>query len=377
MLSFLRKIWTSLKTLLQEVLSMIPLLKKLFDEDSQQFGFVRFEGADRVDRPLDQQPLADGRHYIRLRLAQMFLKKRTTFLTTWYPAVHSVTQFTFVGDQQVSIPMVADATRVGMTQQGGSGDVVARNFVLSPTTPFNGGIITLDAGLIGIQGQNLLDPFLGLLSSFSSLLVVPQLSAVLSVAGPLARGVQEFLTASNGKMHLGYHDTFAGGEVKAGYIAIIHLPQDEIDPTSLYIVDDQLRKGSGLAAGQNTAYADADYMLLRLEIFEQRDDWEKLTTIDTPRKAALQALAGFDEDKAKVQLTLAKLAAMQAPELTKADRRRVIQALDAEYQQFKHDIGIPSMAPRALPELNDTMQNALSVDQALALGEPTWGDILS
>ena len=63
------------------------------------------------------------------------------------------------------------------------------------------------------------------------------------------------------------------------------------------------------AAGQSRPYTGTDYMLFRLELFEERDDWEMLKSISGPVAQANDALKDEDVRKADRKIQEAKLAA--------------------------------------------------------------------
>jgi hypothetical protein len=189
-------------------MSLLDDLTRWIDRDRQSLTYTRID-ASHVDRPLPEQTLQAGVHYIRLRLASMFLKKETRWCSSWYPAVHSIVRFNF-GDRTIEVPNIADVTRLGMKATD-RGDVIARNFLLTPTVPFNGGTVSLSAGLFALQGQNYLARMLKVLSNFAGALNVAQLSLALNVVQPLVLGIQDLLGPESGHMHLSLHDSFSAG----------------------------------------------------------------------------------------------------------------------------------------------------------------------
>ena len=64
--------------------------------------------------------------------------------------------------------------------------VIGLNYPMTPLVPFNGGTVSLSAGLLAIAGKNDVKSFLKVLGDFSNLLMVPQLSAALTIATPLS-----------------------------------------------------------------------------------------------------------------------------------------------------------------------------------------------
>src|ERR1051326_8028300 len=132
-------------------MTWMDTLKGWFDKNSAKLMSVRVDPS-HVNRELSDAHAEVGKHYFRIRLAEMFLQKQVQFGSTWYPAVHALVTCKF-NNQVENIPSIADATRVGM-QQNPQGDVIAHNFILTPTLPFGGDVVTLDAGLLALVGEN-------------------------------------------------------------------------------------------------------------------------------------------------------------------------------------------------------------------------------
>jgi hypothetical protein len=348
---------------------------------------------DRVDPPYAPVSIQADRDYFRVSLAQMFLKSKSRLLQDYHPAVYSLVQCSFA-EQSVEIPNVADASK--LLKQDGKGDWIARNFTLLPLMPFKGGEVSIVAGLYAMEGKNPLKDFIGVLGGFAKLLAVPQLSAALSVAQPLTVGIQALF--GGGGMHLGYRDTFVGGVatepgedpavapapapaanyLKQGYVALIRTDGDGSLTDRLLVVKNELREGSGLASGQSQPYEKADFMLLRIEIRDTRDDFNELASIAAPRKLALQALAEGDLAKAEAQHRQSLLGAFLAPEITGTDRRRVVDLLKREYNEVKNEFGGSNLVEAANSDFQQRMNRAaINVAQARALGKPTYDEVFS
>jgi hypothetical protein len=359
-------------------MSLLTKLTQLLKPAQQQYIDEPIP-ADRVNRPVGSTAAAAEAHYFRFKVAQMFLKNKATVLQTWYPAVHSVIQCSF-GTNTIELPNVADTTRL-MPQATKSGDIVAKNFLLAPLLPFKGGAVGLAAGLFAVQGQNQLKEFIGVMGGFAKLLAVPQISSVLNVAGPLADGVQA-LVGGDG-LHLGYHNSYvgAGGDgnpLTPGYFAVIRATDQKLRQR-LLVVNDELWEGDSLSDPQRKPFTQADFILLHLDIRDTRDDFNELTSIANPYDEAIKALGEKEFERADTKIRLALVNALTADELTKADRRRVIDTLKADYEVAKAALssqGLVEVADHNLQLQMNATSRAVTVQRALDLGEPTWRDVL-
>jgi hypothetical protein len=345
---------------------------ELFDKDSQQFVAVPL-GSERVDTKPDPVPIEAGKTYFRLRLSQMFLQKEVWAAKTWYPAVHSLVKFDFGNQQGVEIPNIADPAISGISD--GQGNVVVSNLVLTPTVPFSGGTVAISAGLVAIASSNRLNDFIGVFAKFGDLLAVPQLSGALKIAQPLALGIQGLFSSNSSTLHLGWKQQFAGGELRRGYVVVLRSTEANISPSRLWIIKDQLREGA--TQKDNAPFSRCDFMLLRFDVFEDRDDWDKLTYIDDPYQQALDALQDGSDDSVKkadyfMQTALRKV--YKSQDLTQADRVRVTFALKDRYQQAQTSLGQAGLIGEDL-SLARVMRGAMSPDAALLRAEPTDADI--
>ena len=354
-------------------MSLLEAFGNLFEKEREHL-FAGWIDPARTDKQPTPEPLQAGRHYVRLWLAEMFLRDEVKWMQTLHPVVHSVARFDF-GDHPVEIPNIADLARAG-AQGGERGAVVARNFQLTPTMPFNGGTLSLEAGLLALPGQNYLKGFLDVLGKFAGLLNVPQLSAALGIAQPLALGVQQLLgPAAGGSPHLGFRDSFTAG-VRGGYLAAVRAPEKELP--KLYVVNDQLRTGQGLGPGQHRPLEGFDYMLFRLEVFTERDDWEQLGSIQESFQEAIRDLSDpLTEERAVFNLRRAMLRARLAPELTTADRRRVVEALRERFEEARADFGKSGLTGGGPLTLAQAMTYARDPESALLDGVPTVNEIFS
>lgn len=350
-------------------MSLIDTLKSWWSEDSAKLGRYYLSAA-QVDRTGDYQPLVAKKHYVRLWLAEMFLRKQVDWGQQQFPAVHSMVTFTF-GSDSVQVPNVADGSKVGLNDDG-KGGLVANNFVLTPLIPFSGGIIDLSAGLAAIKGQNHLQGFIKVLGDFSTLLAAPQLSSVLNVAAPLAGGMQALF--GGGGSHLSFHDAFTSGG-SGGYIAVIRAPENQVDGSRLRVVADRLREGADAAS--SVPFERCDHMLLRLQVLAERDDWETLTFIREPMAKAAEALGAGRDEEAKTFFRATILAVHGARELTEADRTRAKLKLKDDFAAMQSEFGASGLIAGQAWSLARSMRGALGIDAAMARTEPSLEEMFA
>lgn len=329
-------------------------------------------------------PVKAGEQYFQIWLAEMFLRYRREWGSSWYPTVVATLQLKF-GNQSQEISHVAGQStlkNVKITDV----NCVAMNHALTTILPFNGGSIALEAALLSMQGKSDISSLIKVLSSFSKLLVVPQLSAALAVAQPLADGVAELIGATNARPELRLQDTWGGAEsgnqhiLTAGYYVVISAPEGEVKPDDLFVRQGRLYRGDQAMTGY-------DYMLFRVDVNSTRDDWDSLTSISGPYQEAIDLLENSlrSEDpatqksmvaEAEKRFSAARVAAFRAPELTRVvGKNQVLEALDKRWKEAKEQLGVGAFTIEVPRTLSAAMRNPMSIAAAIERGEPLEQDL--
>lgn len=322
--------------------------------------------------PARPDKLQAGRHYVRVRVVRMHLKYESTWLQEWMPAVQSHVRFD-AGNLNVEIPNLADAKRANLQADKKAGLLVIKNVPLTPTVPFHGGVLELSASLLAIKGANRLNDFVGVLGGFAEVLQVPQFTAALAVAQPLIKGMDVLLDVANDHIHLGYFNSYRAGELSDGHILVVRSPAADTDPDQFVVVQDTLHVRDPGAPGGTRAYVECDHMLLRVEVFEERDDWEMLTLISEPWAEVQQVMseqAADWEKTAAMKFRLVLLRVAQAKELTKNDRIRIGNELTTQYKLMKQQDGA-YLVEDVPPTFRQLASRASSRSIAATAREPT------
>jgi hypothetical protein len=346
----------------------------LFQHNASRYLYLPIPWERVVGGQRDTDALVAGRDYFRLWLTEMSLKNDREWFKTWHPAVHSLVHFQF-GTQTVDVPNIVGEQGLHGLDAAHLNRSIALNYPLTALMPFSGGVVEVTAALLAIEGQDYLKRFINVLNDFAGLVAVPQLSAVLAVTGPLATGIDELLGGSNGDMHLGLHQSYVhkgGGanELRPAYYAAVLATEAQVDPATLWVVDDRLRTGA--SAEQSVPFQGFGYVLLRVQKETERDDWEGLTSIMQPFGAAINALGLGHREDAESYYRSALTATINSPDLTKADRRRVAEELSKRFEEAK-DLGLGAVS--AWPPFADAVAS-ISVDEALAEGEPQMAEFV-
>lgn len=359
-------------------MSLWDTLKGWVTRDTQKYTYAPIPPSRTVGATVGATPVEAGRHYFRLWLSEMCLARDRAWFTEWHPAVHSLVRLQF-GSTQAELPNIAGQLSLPGIEPSNLDRVVALNYPLTALMPFNGGTIELTAGLLAMKGDNLIVGMVGTMGTFGDLLVVPQLSAALAIAAPIAQGVESLLAGANGALHLGLHQTFTGSgggggnELRPGYLVAVLATGEQVPVEHLWVRDDRLHLGTSVEELEPvTGYA---YMLFRVEVRNERDDWEALTSINNPFNKAIEALGEQEFERAETFRRVAVANALQSLDLTRADRIRISRAVNDTFLQAR-EAGLMAVGGAALT-LSEAMARAPSAEEAIALGEPSYEELFS
>lgn len=104
----------------------------------------------RFAAPENSAPLEPDASYFRVWLSEMFLSKSVDWGAQQFPAVHTEVTLTFGNQAEVTF------SRVSQPPKDQIGKGVFLNYLLSELMPHKGGVVTIDAALIALKGEDYL-----------------------------------------------------------------------------------------------------------------------------------------------------------------------------------------------------------------------------
>jgi hypothetical protein len=300
-------------------MSLLETIKRRFGAESDHMVYA-FLG--------ESEPLAPHASYFRVFLEEMYLARAVTWGQRAFPGVHAEVRLRFAGRDEITFSAVARPPEDALT----SG--VHLGYRVTDLLPYSGGTVELSAALLALPGPNELGPAVDVLTELGTLLG-PPLGQVLPLARSLAAGTRRMLDPWADQVQLGMHRTFVaagdpeGAALRPGCIAVIAADAAGFPAGDLRVVDQRLHLSApdGASTSGLTGY---DYMLLRIEGREERDDW-RIQDIDEPLKRALIALDEGSVAAATAYRAIALAAARRSSDLAEADRARVIKAIKDEF----------------------------------------------
>ncbi|NUR82580.1 MAG: hypothetical protein HOY71_00675 [Nonomuraea sp.] len=265
------------------------------------------------------RPLLPREGYLRAWLVEGFLEQRRSWGNEHYPALHGGVTLTFLGAQPSSFTSV--------TAPSWSTPGVHLDLPISPLLPYNGGVVSVEAGLYRVSQRGPLGAAVQVLGKIAAL-VGPPLATAATIAEKMTQGMDAILDSTGDEPRLGVHLSMvppggAGRPLQAGHVVVLDAPRP---PGPLQVVDGRLRAG-GEPVG-------VDYLMIRLECRQEHDSPITPDLAQLMRRAIEDGLRG-DLDSMDARRKEAIIRAWTCPDLVPKDARRVAKLIHDEIDAAK------------------------------------------
>lgn len=298
----------------------------------------------------DGEPMEAGAGYLRLWLVEGFLAKQQKWGTKYFPALHGGVVLTFLGSEDTSF------TRFTKDGPALNAPGAFLNYPMTSLIPFSGGTVEVEAELYQVSPGSPLDTAVTIAGGLASL-IGPPLSVAATVAGKVSSGINTVLDTQAERpvlaVHWAMNSAGGGGQpLRPGHLAVVNdLPAAARE--TLHVRDDRLHG----ADGQLT---ECDFLLLRIECREERDDW-RFPKLEELRKQAVQA---YHLDRTEEFDNLRKLAIAEvfnSADLTEPDAYRVAAYLRRSFEKLlefgvvpeRDEAGFDPIPPHLLPDRHE------------------------
>jgi hypothetical protein len=353
-------------------MSVLDLLKRWAFKDAVHYTFAEIPDA-RVSPALPSSPIVAEENYFRIWLAEMFLRDDRRLFRQYVPVVHSAVKLTY-GMTSQELPYVAGPHDLNLSSNLGQG--VQLDHRLTNLLPFRGNAVDVTTALVAYKEKDFLEGFLEVVHDVSGLLNAGQLAASIKVVETAVDGIERLLGAGDRDVHLVYFQSFAGSTptggrtLMSGYRAIIRADEAKFDKTKLFVQDSRLYYGDSAATAR--PLQGYDYMLLRIESADKRDDFFSFEEFGKLLNTAIRE-GVKDRAKGDAVISTADVLVWDSTDLTKADRYRVAKALRDEYLKVVGPAAPPPGPPKPLREVQSDLVRAIDgvnpdeVKRAMAL----------
>lgn len=256
--------------------------------------------------------------YLRLRLARMFLKHRRELFKTKYPVVNALMRFSGL-DGKVEVNYVAKPELAGDSEESRLDDVVSLDQTLLGPVLYRGGDLELLLGLYAAPADDWAQRFISLAEGVSALTLNATLTTAISMASTIKSSIENSMASDGLDLKLGLDKELKENVWLApGYLVMISAPDETVDDENLRVDDGELRTRDG------KIYTDHDYIVLAIEVTEQRSDWQSLG-YGRLWQDLLETAADVDDvERVKEAYTTFTGAIMSSSDLSWKDRSRIV-----------------------------------------------------
>lgn len=266
--------------------------------------------------------------YLRIWLSELFLARQTSWGSDRSPAVRAEIGLA-LGDDGPR--MFARLVRPTVTSAHG----VFEDFDLTGLMPYRGGNIDIKAELHQILRKNHLTTALDVVSGFSTLLT--PLSAALAIADQVTTSIDKIIKANAQDPVLSVQRTQAepgdgsSNDLRPGYLAVVRATEGELPVKELHIDHGRLCRNGDRLTG-------FDYLVLRVEGRQERNDWRVPDLNEAIEKAVVAKATGRSAEYETFRAAAITMA-MTSASLTPSDQRRIAKGLQEEL-----DAAVPGAA---------------------------------
>jgi hypothetical protein len=256
--------------------------------------------------------------YLRLRLARMFLKYKRELFKNKYPVVNTLMRFAGL-DGPVEVNFVVKPELAGGGDPTQLDDVAVMDQTLLGPILYRGGDLELMLGLYAAPADDWAQRFIKLAEGVSQLAINATLTMAVTMASTIKASIESAIGGNELDLKLGLDKELKENVWLApGYIVMIAAPDESLDMSSLQVKDGELLTSAG------RVYTDHDYIVLAIEVSNQRSDWQGLGYGRAWKELLKVAADANDVQQVKEAYTTFSGAIFASADLSWADRNAIV-----------------------------------------------------
>jgi hypothetical protein len=266
-----------------------------------------------VDAPFD---LVRDQDYVRIDLRSSRIVNVRKWTGKFYGSAHARVSYLHdsagqVELQQVIVPKLGELDVLNVDRF-----IVVDKPIVGPV-PYKGRL-SMELGLFSVKGGDLAGPYLDLLNSLASVSGVSFLAAAKPFVEPLQKGADLlFGNSDQSTLEVGVDKTW--DQMRTGTWLVIRGPKAQVDASKLRVdpSDGKITDSHG------KPYKDYPYMVFRIGMSRQRDDWMLIPELKTAWEGIRIAVQSEQLNDAEVRLKNFIQLARWSPDLVPEDAKRL------------------------------------------------------
>lgn len=263
--------------------------------------------------------------YFRVFLAEGFLARQQSWGASQFPALHGGVTLSFLGG-------TATFTTMSRPDEHWTIEGVHLNYPVTPTLPYSGGVVEVEAALYEASVDGPLHVAVDLIGGIAKLFGPPLATAV-KLADKVSDGLDKILQATGNEPVLALHDTLT---MQSGHLVVIRAPKSKIDG-DLVITNRRLHLRKD---GRDELLTGLDYLVVGIETETERGNW-RFPELDELILAAGNAkIKGHDDVYAELRKE-AIARAWNCADFIPADRKRLALLVKEELDDLGQFRAVP------------------------------------
>lgn len=287
--------------------------------------FVREGPLGLGSQPPVSTPISPADSYVSVRVASLRLPNtRDKVFNKIYGLVHAFADLSSSAGTNVQFAAATMPNKLAGVDPINLQNVLTIDKIVVGPTPWNGGSLNLQIGLFSVVSENLAGPFLDTMTKLTETVGVSFAAAAKPYVDTLKFGVQALTRAAGSvKLEIGLDEAFT--PPATGYFAIVAEAVGKLAgrKLSLDAADKKL-----LVDGAH--YTEKPYLIFSIESGAQRDNWGEIPELKTAYAEISDDVRKNDQTKAREAFQTFRRLALFSPDLTRADAKRLVAAVDAD-----------------------------------------------
>lgn len=275
----------------------------------------------------DARPIVVDRQYLRLWLRSARITEVRRWTTKFHASVHA--RF-LVGDRaagrrEVVCVLAPDRTFSELDPRHTDRLITVNEPLLGPV-PWRGEV-ACDIGLFSVAASDLAKPYLSLLAGLTRTAGIASLTQAVPWAEAIRSGAETlFAEAQRSQLEIGVSRT--DPTLAAGHLIVARVPKGQL-PRDLRIDPSD----GGLTDAQGRPLLGIPYMVIGVEVLDQRDDYAAIPDVRAAWEAVIRAAADGNEEEVHQRFIQLRRVIGLSPDLVGADRRRVVDIFGRELSE--------------------------------------------
>ncbi|SER90764.1 DNA/RNA non-specific endonuclease [Pedobacter rhizosphaerae] len=304
----------------------MSILEGIFEKKSTSWTYSPI-AAQQAPAGNPPQQLLPDRCYLHVFLRSMKILNTRELWKNYYPTTHSHIELGDISGKTANFNTVTTPGNLQAIDAAHVDLIVNISQRLLGPVPYRGGGLKLEIGLFSIKEQDLLKPFVSLLSNLSTLGGVSFLSAALPYAKPLEDGISLLTNTADTRLEIGLNTEFK--DLTTGYYVVMRKDVDEININEVHVSPNDYR----LLDKHGKTIKDAPYMVLEIMASTTREDYYNIPEVAASYNSLRSLLATGKTDEAKAALENLKRVMYNSPELIFSDSKEIFKKISQQVSE--------------------------------------------